>query len=141
MEKEGPIIIIEDDQDDQNLIGEIFKRLKYQNEVIFFNDGNLALDYLKQSDVQPFIILSDVNMPKINGFELRGKIRADENLNAKCIPYIFFTSAANGKVVNDAYEMSVQGFFLKPNKFKELESTIRSIVEYWKVCLAPSRYE
>lgn len=140
MEKDGPIIIIEDDQDDQNLIGEIFKRLKYQNKVIFFNDGYLALDYLKQPTVQPFIILSDVNMPKINGFELRSKIHEDRELNSKCIPYIFFTSAANGKFVKDAYEMSVQGFFLKPNGFKELENTLRSIVEYWKICLVPSQY-
>jgi len=141
MEKGGPIIIIEDDHDDQNLIAEIFKRLKYKNEIIFFNDGELALQHLAQTMVQPFLILSDVNMPKMNGFELRNKIVENEELNMKCIPYIFFTSAAGKKFVEDAYDLSVQGFFIKPTTFKDLENTIRLIVEYWTLCITPGQYE
>ena len=67
MNKTGPIIVIEDDSDDQELLVMVFKELGFKNEIIFFEDGEAALDYLIKSDVEPFIILSDINMPKLNG--------------------------------------------------------------------------
>ncbi|MEO7531657.1 MAG: response regulator [Sediminibacterium sp.] len=141
MNKTGPIIVIEDDLDDQEVLVEIFHKLGYENQIIYFADGNLALDYLNKTEVAPFLILSDINMPKINGFELRNKIFTNEQLHVKCIPYLFFTSAANKKAVMDAYSLSVQGFFKKPNTMEGLEKTIQKIVEYWKECIAPSEYE
>ena len=140
MNKNGPIVVIEDDQEDQELLVEIFKGLGYANTVIYFQDGHDALDYLNRSDVQPFLILSDINMPKLNGFELRNKIFTDEQLQTKCIPYLFFTTATNKKSVMEAYSMSVQGFFVKPISIQALENTIRKIVEYWKECIAPNQF-
>lgn len=141
MFKDGPIIIIEDDVDDQEMIAEIFKKLDHKNEIVFFHDGNDALDFLNKTDIHPFLILSDINMPKINGFELRSMVHTNEKLSIKCIPYLFFTTAATKQYVYDAYSMSVQGFFKKPNTFTELEKTIGVIVNYWKECIAPSQYE
>lgn len=141
MNKNGPIVVIEDDQDDQELLEEIFQNLGYVNKIIYFKDGNDALDYLNQSEVQPFLILSDINMPKLNGFELRNKVFTDQQLQTKCIPYLFFTTAADKKSVIDAYTMSVQGFFVKPNSMEALENTMRKIVEYWQECIAPGRFE
>ena len=140
MQKLGPIIVIEDDDDDQALLDEIFKQLNYSNEIIFFSDGYKALDFIVNSNVQPFLILSDINMPKIDGFELRRKIHNNEELRIKCIPYLFFTSGADRKAVYDAYSMSAQGFFIKPNRMDDLKNTIRKIVEYWQECYAPSQY-
>ncbi len=141
MNKAGPIIVIEDDIDDQELLTEIFKRLDCKNEIIFYQDGNEALEFLNKSDVQPFLILSDINMPKINGFELRNKVFTNEQLQTKCIPYLFFTTSATKKSVIDAYALSVQGFFLKPDSIQRLERTIKRIVEYWQECIAPGEYE
>jgi len=141
MNKTGPIIIIEDDTDDQEILVEIFLRLQYPNKVIYFSDGNKALEYINRTDVQPFLILSDINMPKFNGFELRNKVFTNEQLHTKCIPYLFFTTSATRKTVIDAYALSVQGFFVKPSSMQNLENTIRKIVEYWKECIAPSEYE
>lgn len=141
MNKTGPIIIIEDDVDDQELLTEIFKKLNYANKIIYYKDGNEALDFLNKTEVHPFLILSDINMPKINGFELRSKVFTNEQLQTKCIPYLFFTTGANKKAVIDAYALSVQGFFIKPNTMQGLENTIKKIVEYWQECIAPSEYE
>jgi CheY-like chemotaxis protein len=141
MNKSGPIIVIEDDPDDQEVLVEIFQKLGYVNKIIYFLDGNEALAYLNKSDVQPFLILSDINMPMISGFELRNKVFTNEQLQTKCIPYLFFTTSANKKSVIDAYTMSVQGFFVKPNSMQGLENTIRKIVEYWKECIAPSQFD
>ena len=140
MNKKGPIIVIEDDLDDQFILKDIFHKLDYNNDIIFFNDGNVALDYLNQTDIQPFLILSDINMPKIDGFELRKKVFTNEELQTKCIPYLFFTTGANKKAVLEAYSMSVQGFFLKPTSEAALKETIRKIVEYWQECIAPSEF-
>jgi CheY-like chemotaxis protein len=141
MNKSGPIIVIEDDPDDQEVLVEIFQKLGYINKIIYFQDGNDALVYLNKSDVQPFLILSDINMPKISGFELRNRVFTNEQLQTKCIPYLFFTTSANKKSVIDAYTMSVQGFFVKPNSMQALENTIRKIVEYWQECIAPNQFD
>jgi CheY-like chemotaxis protein len=141
MNKNGPIIVIEDDLDDQEILLDIFKRLDYPNKIVFFMDGEDALEFLDKSDSQPFLILSDINMPKINGFELRNKVFTNEKLQTKCIPYLFFTTSATKKSVIEAYSLSVQGFFLKPRSVSALEDTLRKIVEYWQECIAPSNYE
>jgi CheY-like chemotaxis protein len=113
MTKDGPVIIIEDDADDQDFLKELFQNLRYTNEVIFFRDGRTALDFLNKADTLPFLILSDINMPKLDGFELRNKLKTDADLALKCIPYLFFSTALNQKAVIDAYSLSVQGFFVK----------------------------
>jgi CheY-like chemotaxis protein len=141
MNKIGPIVVIEDDPDDQEVLVEIFQKIGYVNKIIYFHDGNDALAYLNKCDVQPFLILSDINMPKISGFELRNRVFTNEQLQTKCIPYLFFTTSANKKAVIDAYTMSVQGFFVKPTSMQALENTIRKIVEYWQECIAPSQFE
>ena len=140
MNKTGPIIVIEDDMDDQQILVEIFQKLGYSNKIVYFTDGNEALEFLNKTDVQPFLILSDINMPRIDGFELRNKVFTNEQLQLKCIPYLFFTTGANKKAVTDAYALSVQGFFLKPNTMQGLEKTIKKIIEYWQECIAPSQY-
>lgn len=140
MNKAGPVVVIEDDEDDQYLLKEIFKKLNYKNDIVFFKDGNEALVYLNRTEIIPFLILSDINMPKISGFELRNMVAANEQLHIKCIPYLFFTTAATKRAVIDAYAMSVQGFFVKPSSFQKLEETIRKIMEYWRECIAPSEY-
>ena len=140
MNKNGPVIVIEDDMDDQEILTEVFKKLGYKNTIVFFQDGTEALEYLNSTEIVPFLILSDVNMPKINGFELREKVFTNEQLHTKCIPYLFFTTSADKKSVVDAYALSVQGFFVKPASFDKLESTIKKIMEYWKECIAPAEY-
>ena len=111
MNKTGPIIIIEDDLDDQEILAEIFAELAYLNEIIFFGEGQQALDYLTGNTIKPFIIFSDINMPKLSGMELRQQIHENEDLRIKSIPYLFFSTSAEQAHVVDAYSKSIQGFF------------------------------
>lgn len=140
MNKSGPVIIIEDDEDDQDFLTEVFQKLNYPNKIIFFNDSQKALDFLNRADTIPFLILSDINMPKLSGFELRNKLKVDAQLQLKCIPYLFLTTALNEQTVIDAYSASVQGFFVKQNSIEELEKTISVIMEYWLRCAAPNNF-
>src|SRR5687767_15865360 len=95
--KNGPVIIIEDDADDQDFLTEIFQKLNYQNKILFFFDGQDALDHIEKTDELRFLILSDINLPKLNGFALRDKLKTDSRLSNKCIPYLFFSTAVNQK--------------------------------------------
>ncbi len=140
MDKNGPVIIIEDDLDDQEILKEIFQQLDYPNDVVFFADGDEALKYLNKPGIVPFLILSDINLPKLNGLELRTKLKTDAKLVLKCIPYLFFSTAMNQQTVIDAYSMSVQGFFIKESSMQELKKTILVIMEYWKRCAAPNDF-
>lgn len=140
MNKKGPIIIIEDDLDDQEFLEQAFKNLKYPNALHFFADGQQALDFLNTTNINPFLILSDINLPKLDGFALRSKIKMDAELQIKCIPYLFFSTALNQKAVIDAYSMSVQGFFVKQNTIADIEKTITVIMEYWLRCAAPNNF-
>ncbi|MBC3784334.1 response regulator [Spirosoma utsteinense] len=140
MDKNGPVIVIEDDADDQFLFQQVFSKLGYVNEVIYFFDGQEALDFLMTTPILPFLILSDINMPKLDGFALREKLHTDAALQVKCIPYLFFSTAASQEMVINAYSLSVQGFFLKQQTLIGLEETIKSIMEYWKRCAAPNNF-
>ncbi len=137
MNKTGPIIIIEDDVDDRDLLVEVFKELNYDYELIFFGDSLKALEYLTDTEVKPFLVLSDINMPKLNGMELRDKIHNNEDLRLKSIPYLFFSTSAEQKHVIDAYSRSIQGFFVKPTSYDKLKQIMVKIVEYWQECESP----
>jgi CheY-like chemotaxis protein len=134
MNRTAPVIIIEDDDDDQHLFAEAFKSLGYPNPIKFFIDGIEALEYLNESDIIPFLIISDINLPKLDGFKLRDKIKMDAKLQLRCIPYLFFSTALDQNAVVNAYSLSVQGFFVKQNSVAELEHTVKAIMEYWLRC-------
>ena len=138
MNKRGAIVIVEDDADDQLFFSDVFKELNYKNEIIFFNDGQEALAYLTAKTTEPFIVFSDINMPKLNGIELRRQIHENEDIRLKTIPYLFFTTCAEQDAVIDAYSKSIQGFFVKPHTFEGLKNTIKTIVEYWQLCESPN---
>ena len=140
MNKKGEIIIIEDDEDDYLLLEEVFQELNFPNKRVYFPDGEAALNYLLKAETIPFLILSDINMPKLNGFELRERLHTDAQLQLKCIPYLFFSTAINQQMVIDAYSMSAQGFFIKQDSFAEIKKTIKVILDYWTRCASPNNF-
>lgn len=127
----GPIIFVEDDPDDQELFAEALSELNITNMYKFFSDGKEALDYLKTTSDQPFVIFCDVNMPRLNGLQLRNEINNSEYLRRKSIPFVFFTTALNNKLVDEAFDMNVQGFFKKPEQYSEIKAIIKQVLDYW----------
>ena len=137
MPKSGPIIIIEDDVDDQELLKDIFRELQISNILRFFDSCAHALNYLGTTIERPFLIISDINLPAMTGLELCKRIFENESLKMKSIPFVFLTTSSDQNVIVQAYQMFVQGFFVKPTSLQELKDTIRMIVDYWKVCCHP----
>src|SRR4051812_10197046 len=107
--KSGPIIVVEDDADDEEIFKDILKELGIKNKLIWFRSCDFAFDYLKKTTGQPFIIFCDVNLPKLNGVEFKEQIDNDPQLRKKSIPFVFYSTSVNQKTVNEAYmQMTVQ---------------------------------
>lgn len=140
MSIKGPIISIEDDADDQFLIKSVIEELDITNELLFFSNGVEALLYLETTRDQPFLIICDINMPVMNGLELRERIDKNEYLRKKSIPFVFLSTADNPLVIETAYDSTIQGFFKKENSFEDLKTRIRVIYDYWSYCLHPNHY-
>lgn len=136
----GPIMIVEDDADDQSLLQDILCACGVDNELIAFGNGADALDYLLSGAALPALIISDINMPKMNGIEFRRKLVDHEELRRKNIPFIILTTTAEPVTVSIAYKLNVQGFFEKKNSFEALKHQLTQIIGYWQCCLQPSSF-
>ncbi|MFD1143731.1 response regulator [Larkinella insperata] len=138
MSLNGPIICVEDDEDDQFLIQHALQQLGVANPIRFFSNGQDALDHLLTMTQQPFLILCDINMPLLNGIELRQQITDNAYLREKAIPFVFLTTAANMQTVQQAYKQMVQGFYKKASSVEGIQQQLKHIVEYWQGCLHPN---
>lgn len=137
MATQGPIIVVDDDEDDHYLIKRVCEKIRLNSKVIFFVDGHQVLSYLKSDEPKPFIILSDINMPMMSGLELLKKINDDEVLRKKAIPFVFFSTAAMSSIVKESFQLEVQGFFIKEQTLTNLEKTLTSIFDYWDRSIRP----
>ncbi|MEO7523738.1 MAG: response regulator [Ferruginibacter sp.] len=139
MVHDGPIVLIEDDNDDAFTMQAALKDLQVGNEFIYFPNTILALKYLKETDQQPFLIICDVNMPFQNGLDFKKEIDNHPELKKKCIPFIFYSTSANSEDVSKAFlQMSIQGFFKKSSGYDEILKDITAIIEYWKKSKHPN---
>ena len=132
MQKDGPIIIIEDDTDDQDFFRELLQIIECPNVPLFFTEGSAVLDYLNKGEGQPFLIFSDLNLPRTNGVDLRREMKASDNLQIKCLPFIYYTGTPSFKIGLEAYGDCIQGFFIKPARLEEGARVLKNIISYWK---------
>ena len=137
MKKDGPIIIIDDDEDDRLIFEEILKTLDLPNEIILLGDSTEVIPFLQQEHIKPFMVISDINMPKMNGFELRDEILKDPHLTEKTLPFIFFTTVGNGYTVEEAFKRTIQGYFHKTSDMHQLKDTLKEITDYWRDAVVP----
>lgn len=134
-----PILLIEDDEDDQKMLQQALEELNLSNRLVTLSDGSQALDYLRKSGVSPFIILCDMDMPRMDGMELWQRINQDPQLRKKGIPFIFLTSHDDPQDIAEAYsKQTVQGFFVKGNDQRQIREILRQILSYWDLCLHPN---
>jgi CheY-like chemotaxis protein len=136
---ENPILIIDDDEDDLELIKEAGAYLKIAHPIVFFKNGSELKEYLQTPAKPPFLIISDVNLPSEDGFAIRKQLIEDKDLKYKSIPYVFWSTAASEKQIQFAYDLPAQGFFFKPSNFKDVCSTFKTILDYWTKSQHPKK--
>ncbi|WP_128546165.1 response regulator [Larkinella soli] len=140
MEENTPIIFIDDDEDDKLMLTPILKEIAPHLPVLFFDNGQQAIEYLRTSQQRPFIIFSEISLHTMSGLELRRQIEEDPSLRMRAIPFIFFTHPVHRDLVEKAYELTIQGFFEKKQTIDEIRAQLRAIVSYWSNCLHPNRF-
>lgn len=128
----GPLIIIEDDPDDQEMIKRVLSKMGLANEQKFFANGEQAIQYLESTSDKPFLIISDINMPLMNGLELKKYIQSKESLRRKCYPFVFLTTTVTASQVQLAHTLAVEGFFAKGHSYDELKDVLQTIISYWQ---------
>jgi CheY-like chemotaxis protein len=132
------------EDDDLCLMGlnRAFKAAGIANPVSFAHDGIEALDMLRGTNgrprlSRPFLILLDLNMPRMNGIEFLGELRTDEELK-KSIVFIMTTSDANEDKVK-AYNLGVAGYILKSNPANAFSEATALLDIYWRVVEFPKK--
>jgi CheY-like chemotaxis protein len=139
MMQSGPVYIVDDDIDDHAMVKEIWEELGLPNQLLFFTSALDVYEHLKKVERAPFIIICDVNLPKMDGFELREKILESENKKFKSVPFIFWSSNASDAQITRAYDLSAHGFFIKGVKFDEVKRSFKCIIDYWSMSRMPNK--
>jgi CheY-like chemotaxis protein len=135
----GPVFIVDDDEDDQQIVKEVWQDLEYKNELLFFDNAEAVLHRFKTDPVVPFLIVCDVNVPKMGGFELKRRVLESDALYYKSIPFIFWSTQASREQVKKAYDLRVNGFFIKENRLADVKTSLAIIVQYWFRSVVPEQ--
>lgn len=134
MEKSKSILLIEDDRIDIMTVQRGLKKLKVENPLQIKYNGMEALDFLSKSKQEelPGLILLDLNMPKMDGFEFLKRIK--ETPFVKRIPVIVVTTSDSNTDKASCFDLNVAGYFVKPLDYFSL---LDAIVQYWKFSKSP----
>jgi two-component system, response regulator len=125
-----PILIVEDDPNDQELILRALKRLNLANPVLIANDGQEAL-YILHGTGQPLpaLVLLDLKLPKINGFEVLAKLRRDQR--TRHLPVVILSSSSELEDIQRTYDTGANSYVRKPVSISEFNQAIAQVVKYW----------
>ena len=133
----NPILLVEDNPDDQTLILRALKKNNILNEVVLVRDGVEALDYLfstgahqgRDPDLMPQVVLLDIKLPKLDGLEVLRRIRADER--TKRLPVVILTSSREQQDLTASYDSGVNSYIQKPADFNQFSDAVRKLGLYW----------
>ena len=136
------ILIVEDDPRDVELTLTALDEHKLANEVVITRDGKEALDYLycreqfaSRPEENPAVILLDLKLPKVDGFEVLQQIRSDERL--KMIPVVVLTSSHEEKDLLATYQLGVNAYVVKPVDFHEFVNAVKELGMFWAIINQP----
>ena len=122
-----PLIFIDDDSEELLVMKEMASAIYFPSTVMTFNKPELAIEYLKYLQIPPLFILSDVNMPKINGWELRA-MTMDINPVVRNTPFIFLSTSRTAGEVLRAEKLHAWGYYQKPDSLTGIEELLYSIM-------------
>jgi CheY-like chemotaxis protein len=134
---QSPVIVIDDDQDDLELIVEAAKAVEVDRPIICMSSGDELMAYLENGHEAPFVVLCDVNLPRESGFDIRQKIADRKDLKYKSVPFIYWSTSGSEQQVQRAYDSLAQGFFIKPSSYEDLCHCLKVIIDYWTASRHP----
>jgi len=135
----GAVYIIDDDVDDHQIVMEIWKELNLPNQLLFFSTGADMMDHLSREDHAPFLIICDVNLPRVDGFELRQKLLDTGIKKFNSVPFIYWSTHASETQITKAYDLSAHGFFIKGTNYAQMKQSFECIINYWSTSIMPKK--
>ncbi len=137
MPKNSPVLLVEDNSDDEVLVQRSLNTANLKTEIVVARDGAEALDYLfatgayadRDREQLPVVVLLDLKLPRIDGLEVLRRIRADERM--KLLPVIVLTSSDEDKDVADSYRLGANSYIQKPVNYGEFSTAVQGLGLYW----------
>ncbi len=132
--REVNILVVEDDEIDVKALLRAFKKLKIANPVTVAKDGIEGWEAI-QSLARPYLLILDINMPRMNGIEFLEKIRASEKFHNSIV--FILTTSTDDQDKFEAYNLNVAGYMLKSDMGASFIRAIEMVERYWKVVEFP----
>jgi len=129
MQKTLKILFIEDDTIEVIKFNRVLKTLALNHLILEAENGEEAMNLLKEKGTIPDILILDLNMPKLNGIEFLRILKNDAIL--KYIPAIVLTTSNNPTDILECYKLGIAGYILKPLRYEDYVDRIQKLVAYW----------
>jgi two-component system, response regulator len=139
MNRNNPILLVEDNPSDADLTRRALFRGHISNQLVVAEDGQEALDYLRGEGTfagravseTPSVVLLDLKLPKVAGLDVLRAVRADARF--KRVPVVILTSSKAEEDVAAGYDLGVNSYIRKPVDFKEFQVAIENLGLYWLI--------
>jgi len=143
MATDRPILLVEDNPDDEALTLRAFKKNRIANEVVVARDGVEALDYLFGTGIHagrdttnaPAVVLLDLKLPRIDGLEVLRRLRADDR--TRLLPVVVLTTSKEQQDIHEAYSLGANSYIRKPVDFEKFIHAVGQLALYWLVLNEP----
>lgn len=137
MATDRPILLVEDNPDDEALTLRAFAKNKIANAVVVARDGVEALDYLfgtgthagRDVAARPSVVLLDLKLPRIDGLEVLRRIRADDR--TRLLPVVVLTTSKEQQDIHEAYSLGANSYIRKPVDFEKFIHAVGQLGLYW----------
>ncbi len=132
------IVMVEDDHGHAKLIEKNIRRANISNEIVHFDHGQPALDYLFSEEVRangPMLILLDLNLPDMSGIDILGEVKRDERL--KRAPVVVLTTTDDKTEIQRCYDLGCNVYITKPVDYESFSGAIRQLGLFLSVMQAP----
>jgi two-component system response regulator len=133
----APILLIEDKPDDVELVRRVLAASRLPHELVVVGDGGEALDYLfalgawSHRDVreQPALVLLDIDLPTVPGFEVMRQIRDDSA--TRLLRVVMLTQSRAQADLLESYGAGASGYIVKPHDLPSFADALRNLLDYW----------
>lgn len=135
--KEVSLLMVEDDDIDATALKRALHKLKLLNPIYRAHDGMEAMELLRSGEVPaPYIILLDLNMPRMNGLEFLEELRSDPALT-QAVVFVLTTSKSDEDIIA-AYQEHVAGYLLKQRMDNDFLQVVGLLNHYWRIVEMPN---
>lgn len=131
------VLLVEDNLDDIEITRRALKSKRMTRDLLVARDGQEAVDLLFQahagadgaSEWPPDLTLLDINLPKVNGFDVLRQIRSSDKLST--MPVVVLTASAREEDVHQSYLLGANSYIQKPAVFEQFLETLGLLGTYW----------